>query len=892
MKTISFTEILQPIFGSSISEIDLKILQEKTIYLTPKVGFLDIEKGIYIINKGKIRILDSEGNPISTLSSGQSFGENSLFNFTCSYQIRVSLDVTLCFLPAAICSPLLDKYPQIKDHLAKKAADLISLVGSETSPVKTETKKDSIIKNPPLLQGSTNQTKVSDLFPVGKKVGVWFRKAFRQYPSFIQQSSSDCGSACLVMISSYWGKRPSINRLRDISNTNRDGASFKGLITAAEYIGFNTRPVKTNLEGLAKQTLPAIAHWEGDHFVVVWQITKKQVIMGDPAIGQLSLSREEFAAKWTGYTLLLEPTPYFDKTENYKTSFWQFYELIKPHGVTLIEVFIASVFIQIFGLVTPIFTQLIVDNVVVQGSQDTLTAMGIGLIIFGVFRVALSGLRSYLLIHTAKRIDLSLIMGFIRHTLSLPLSYFENRYVGDIISRVQENKKIQRFLAGEALSILLDLFTVFIYVGLMFKYSWRMALLSLVIVPPFLILAIVSTPFLKRISQKIFNAVAKESSYLIEILTGIRTVKASALEQEVRWDWEEKLSDEVKKTFAGEIISNNLQIVSNLIESLATTGLLWFGAYLVIQNQLSIGQLVAFNMLLGNIISPFQRLSVMWNQFQEVNIAVERINDVLETPPEEDFQNQSRQFLPPIQGHIQFKNVTFRYHPDNEKNVIENLNFEIQPGQMVALVGRSGSGKTTISKLLLGLYPTTEGKILVDGYDISTIALSSLRKQVGVVDQDTFLFGLSIRENITLNNPSVYLEEVEKVVKLVGLHSFIQSLPMGYETKIGEGGGLLSGGQRQRLAIARALIGNPKLLIMDEATSHLDSESERIIQDNLNQIRADRTLLVIAHRLSTIRNADKILVLDQGILRESGTHEELMANTGLYHSLYRKQLGE
>jgi ABC-type bacteriocin/lantibiotic exporter with double-glycine peptidase domain len=316
----------------------------------------------------------------------------------------------------------------------------------------------------------------------------------------------------------------------------------------------------------------------------------------------------------------------------------------------LLEVFIASLIIQVFGLITPIFTQIILDRVVVQSSALTLTAVGLGLLIFSLFRVAMTGLRQYLLDHTANKVDLALIVGFISHTLRLPLSFFETRYVGDITSRVQENRKIQRFLTGEALSILLDLLTIFIYVGLMFWYSWKMALLVLVIVPPFFLLALIATPFLQRISREIFAAVATESSYLIEVLSGVRTVKSTAVEQTVRWHWEELLNKEVKTNFSGQIISNRLQIFSNTIEALATTALLWFGAWLVIQNQLTIGQLVAFNMLLGNVITPFQRLTVLWNEFQEVVIAMERINDVLDYEPEEDLQQQVRQSLPQLRG--------------------------------------------------------------------------------------------------------------------------------------------------------------------------------------------------------------------------------------------------
>ncbi|MBD2198646.1 MULTISPECIES: peptidase domain-containing ABC transporter [Calothrix] len=894
------------ILGYSLSETEFQQCLQQVKFLNPKVGKFwqgtDAEPGIYIVIAGKVRLLDNVGELITTLESGNSFGEFTLFPEAelKPYAARASINLQLCFIPGELLQPLMANYPEIRQHLWQTALSRNSLQeDTDNSPVTAMSTTGYAYPSTPNHQTAISaistpeppQKKISKAyFPKPtQQVGHLWQRVTRRYPFFAQQSASDCGAACLVMVSRYWGKRFSVNRLRDIANVDRNGASLRGLLTTAESLGFATRPVKASLNQLAKQKLPAIVHWEGKHYIVVYEITQKHVIVADPGIGQRTLTHAEFQAGWTGYTLLLQPTAMLKDAKETSTPFWQFFELLKPHGLVMLEVLIASVFIQIFGLITPLFTQLILDRVVVQRSQLTLTAVGIGLLIFSLFRVAMTGLRQYLLDHTANRIDLALIVGFIRHTLRLPLSFFESRYVGDIISRVQENRKIQRFLSGEALSILLDLLTVFIYVGLMFWYSWKMALLVLVIVPPFALLALIATPFLQRISREIFNAVANESSYLIEALTGVRTVKATAVEHTVRWHWEELLNKEIKTNFSGQVISNRLQIFSNAIEAIVTTALLWFGAHLVIENQLTIGQLVAFNMLLGNIITPFQRLIVLWNQLQEVVIAVERINDVLDTEPEEDLQHQARQNLPYIQGNIRFENVTFRYHPESDINILENLTFEIKTGQMVALVGRSGSGKTTISKLVLGLYPPTDGKVFIDGQDITSISLRSLRQEVGVVDQDTFLFGGTIRENISLGHPGAPLSEVIEAAKLAGADEFIKKLPMGYETQIGEGGGLLSGGQRQRIAIARALLGNPRLLILDEATSHLDTESEKIIQQNLNTILKGRTTLVIAHRLSTVQNADMILVLDKGVLIESGTHAELMVKRGHYFYLNQQQ---
>ena len=991
--------------GTTIDDSDFTFCLKNIEILQPATGqqFWSASEGnagVYIVLSGRVRLVDSDRQLITTLNQGDSFGESTIFDKASflPYSARASVDVKIGYFSKGLLTKLDNYYHQIEDCLYRRAAlydwlllsDKIAALHRQFSftkafslfqrhnlptgklPTHLQDKKlwllrrgeilhltgdilnDGSVYVPQSKQGNWSVTQPTEIYSLnesqwqdaidylpqliqlvepnnlpetiensssigqiipkylkpespptqvkGKKVskayfpspmlqvGHLWQRVVKRYPFFQQQSASDCGAASLVMVGQYWGKRFSINRLREISNADRNGASLRGLVIAAESIGFITRPVKTSLEGLAKQDLPAIAHWEGKHYIVVYQVTSTQVIVGDPAIGQRTFTHAEFEAGWTGYTLFLQPTAILKSAEGGSIPFWQFVELVKPHRVVLIEIFLASVMIQVFGLITPVFTQLLLDRVVVQRSTLTLNAIGLGLLIFGLFKVGMTGLRQYLLDHVANRVDISLIVGFINHALRLPLSYFESRYVGDIISRVQENRKIQQFLTGETLSILLDLLTMFVYAGLMFWYSWKLALLVLIIIPPFIILALVATPFLRRISREIFAASNEQTKYLIQSLTGIRTVKALAVEQTVRWHWEGLFGKSVKKAFSGEVIGNILSICSSTINTLVTTALLWFGVWQVIHDELTIGQLVAFNMLMGNVISPFERLTFVWNELQEIIIAVERINDVIDTEPEEDLQIQLRQSLPPVRGHIKFDRVSFRYHDESDTNTLENISFEVQPGQTVALVGRSGSGKTTLSKLCLGFYLPTEGQILIDGYDMSSLSLGSLRQQIGVVDQDTFLFGGTIRENISIAYPEAELSQVIEAATQAGAHDFIKELPMGYETQIGEGGGMLSGGQKQRLAIARALMGNPRLLILDEATSHLDTESERIIQNNFNALLRDRTTLVIAHRLSTIRNADLILVLNKGILIESGSHSELMARRGQYFYLNQQQL--
>jgi HlyB family type I secretion system ABC transporter len=789
-------------------------------------------------------------------------------------------------------------YRFVKDYLEKahppKAIPRVEIsapsptvaMGGSTETLGMSPSSDSVRH---LGNGSAAAPKVYFPRPT-QKLGQWWQQLTQRYPFVKQQSRSDCGVACLVMIGRYWGKNFGINQIRAMANVDRNGASLWGLVTAAESIGFSTRPIKGTLDGLGQQRLPAIAHWEGNHYIVVYAITRRAVVVSDPALGRRRLTRTQFQAGWTGYTLLLQPTQALQQAPEAQSDLWRFIELIKPYRWVFVEVLLASLLIQLFGLCTPIFTQILLDRVVVERSSSTFFAAGTGLLIFSVFGLLMRSLRRYLLFHTANRIDLSLAVGFIAHALRLPQRYFDTRYVGDITSRISENRTIRRFLSSDAVLTLIDLLMVFVYFGLMFWYSWPLALTAAILLPILAIMTLITTPFLKRMSREIFSAKTKEGSYLIEVLTGVTTIKALGIERLVRWRWEELFNQSIKTNFSGQLLRERFNLLNDLIETTGTRLIFLFGVWLVINEQLSIGQLFAFNMLLGNVFSPFQRLIALWNDFQEVVIAVERLNDVLNTLPEEDEQSLLMPSLPPLRGQISFQQVTFRYNLESDRNTLENITFEVLPGQTVAIVGRSGSGKTTLGKLLLGLYSVTGGRILVDGYDVNSITKASLRRQVGVVDQETFLFGGSIRENITLAYPSATTEEIREAARLAGADLFIDELPLKYETPIGEGGGMISGGQRQRLAIARALLGNPRLLILDEATSSLDTESEHIIQTNLNTILKDRTTLIIAHRLSTVRNADLILVLDRGVLIEQGTHEELMTRRGQYFYLNQQQL--
>ena len=712
---------------------------------------------------------------------------------------------------------------------------------------------------------------------------------WRSYPFMQQQSSSDCGAACLGMISQYYGKRFTINYLRNLAGIGRTGVSLKGLTKASENLGYQARPVRASLNRLAEQNNPWIAHWQGDHYIVVYWIKGNQILVADPAMGKYKLSRQVFIEGWTGYALLLNPTERLYQTSNTKRSLGQFFGLLWPYRNLAWQIIALSVLIQIFGLISPLFTQIILDQIVVNKSQTTLNVFVIGALIFGLWGMGLSATRKYLLSYFSNRLNVTMVSGFINHALNLPLKFFESRRVGDITTRVGENSKIQRFLLGQVLLSWLNFVTGFVYLGLMLYYNWQLTVLVLGLIPPIVILTLVATPLLRRLSRERFNAVANQNSSLVEMMTGVATVKAVAAEQEIRWRWEDLLTNQINVRFKGQKLAINLGLLSGLINSIGGTALLWYGATLVIQDQLTIGQFVAFNMMKGHIISPVIALVGLWDELQEVLISVERLNDVFDTEPEETPAKQMLA-LPPVRGDVKLENVTFRYDTEEERNALQNISLEVQAGQTIAIVGRSGSGKSTLVKLLQGLYFPTSGQIWIDGYDIQHISPPSLRSQLGVVPQDCFLFSGTILENINLYRPEFTLEQAIEVAKLAEAHAFIQAMPLGYNTKVGERGSTLSGGQRQRIAIARALLGKPRILILDEATSSLDTESEKRFQHNLARLSRECTTFIIAHRLSTIRNADRILVLDRGFIAEQGTHEELMAQQNLYYHLAKQQI--
>ncbi len=720
----------------------------------------------------------------------------------------------------------------------------------------------------------------------GRRSRPWWGQ---RYPFIAQQSAADCGLACLAMVGQYWGKRLNLSELSQRAGVQRSGVSLQTLAITAEAVGFQARPVRASLGRLVGQARPWIAHWQGDHYVVVYQAKGQYLGIADPALGRQKLSHAEFQRHWTGYALLLDPTAQLATIESETPTFQRFWRLLGNYRALIGQIILVSLLIQVFGLVTPLLTQFILDRVIGQRSLTELNVFAIGLLLFGLWRVGLIAARQYWLDYFANRLDLILVSGFISHTLLLPLSFFTTRPVGDLMTRVQENQKVQLFLTRQAIVVWLDALMVFVYLALMAYYNGALTLLVVGLLVAIALLVFAATPFMRQVSRDIFRQSAAENSALVEMLTGIGTIKSAAAEHILRWRWEDRLTEALNARFRGQKLANTLQVISGLVNTIGSTALLWYGAILVIQGTLTVGQFVAFNLLLGSVITPVLSLAQLWDELQEVVVAAERLNDVFQIPPETSPQKPLL-VLPPLLGAIEFANVTFCYGADQTTNTLEGISFAVAAGQTVAIVGPSGSGKSTLLGLLQGLYQPTSGSIFLDGHDIRHVSLRSLRSQLGVVPQDCFLFSGTILENITLFRPEFTLEQVIAVARLAEAHGFIQDLPLGYQTKVGERGTTLSGGQRQRIAIARALLGDPRLLLLDEATSSLDAEAERRFRENLSRIRRHCTVCIIAHRLSTVRDADLILVLDRGILVEQGTHSELMAQQGLYYHLAQQLL--
>ncbi|HFC11659.1 MAG TPA: peptidase domain-containing ABC transporter [Anaerolineae bacterium] len=709
----------------------------------------------------------------------------------------------------------------------------------------------------------------------------------RRVPVMLQMSNVECGAAALAMILNYHGYKVSVSDCMRQTSIGRDGLSASSIAKAGRQYGLAVKAFAIeNIKDFQYVALPAIVHWEFDHFVIVekWQFNKITLI--DPAIGRVEIDHATFGKKFTGIVLTLQPGAAFHARQQQEPSMFRKYvsAMLKMPGVTtaISQVLLASICVQLVGITFPFITQIVVDRVLPYRLSNTFTILGIGLIFLIITFTVISYLRSTLLIYLRGKLDMHLMMSFLGHMLRLPASFFEQRSTGDLVMRLGSNAHIRNALSEQAVSAIFD---GSLTIGYLTFITWRdpfLGMTSAVLGALHVLVVWSNTKRLEKMARQNLQTNAEEQGYLVEILSGVKTVKAIGAEQAVFEHWTNLFNKYLNVTLNMMQLSARLNTVVTTLNITAPLLLLWIGAQRVLSGNLSLGEMLALNAIALAFLRP---LTALVRNAQELKIAgthLERIRDVLDTELEQ--HGAAHKELPKLNGHIQFDAVSFRYSDDSPL-VLQDISFEIRPKQKIAIVGHTGSGKTTLAMLMLGLYEPASGTILYDGQSAQQFDYSQLREQFGVVLQDSFLFDMSIRQNVALGNPDMPLEQVIHACKLAVIHDDIMRMPLGYETRVGENGESVSGGQKQRISLARALVHNPKLLLLDEATSHLDQATERVIDDNLNQLSSTR--IVIAHRLSTVINADHILVMHQGKLVEQGTHQTLLEKNQYYAALIR-----
>ncbi|MEZ5580294.1 MAG: peptidase domain-containing ABC transporter [Candidatus Competibacteraceae bacterium] len=874
-------------FISQLFQLRGKVDKDELVQLVDSIGIKKVAAGdvileqdsledrrLYVVRRGTVRGIRMEGGvelPLAMLGHGELFGEHTcLLDAAQPVTVRAASDAVLLVIPQQTVRTILERNPQLKETLRTR----IQFAEHELERQKQLLER----RNRPLS------------LDLRSKPGIGER-ILKRFPLVEQAEEMDCGAACLAMICKHYRIGATLGKLREMANVTTEGATLDSLAQVGESLGFTTHGLQCTYQTLLGFELPFIAHWEGYHYIVVYGVSKNQVWVADPGLGFRKLSVAEFEKGWTGTCLLFTPRADLAQIEATRSPWMRFVRLLRPHKPVLGYLILATLVIQVLGIAPPIILQNILDRVVVHQSHELLNLLIVGFILVQVFMQLTALMRTYLTNFMVRNLDFSMMSQFFQHALSLPISFFAKRRTGDIFARFQENQTIRQFLTQSTISTMLNLLMVFFYFLVLFMYSLQMTLVLLALIVPMVILTVAITPRIKQYARRDFEASTDAEAVLMETLNGAETIKAMGIERAIRLKWEQKYAKALNVKYKAQGFEALIGFASQFLHAVTVTSVLWVGANLVLGQQLTIGQLIAFNMLMGSVMAPLMGLIGMWDELHEAGVAMERLGDVLDMEPEQKPEDQpSRILLPSLRGDIRLQDVYFRYGGKETPYVLENISFELKAGETVALVGHSGSGKTTLAKLLVGFYPPSEGKISIDGYNLNLIDKDYYRAQIGYVMQSNLLFSGTVAENIALGESNPDRRRIVEVARLADAHGFISKLPQGYEQTVGERGVGLSGGQIQRLCIARSLYRDPRLLIFDEATSALDTQSETNILRNLSGVLEGRTALVIAHRLSTIMNADKILVLYQGRIVEEGTHQTLFDRQGMYYQLIHKQL--
>ena len=703
------------------------------------------------------------------------------------------------------------------------------------------------------------------------------------------QTMIDTGLNSLIIIAKHFGIPSDIRQLERAYSLEKGTVDTVTILRAAKDLKLKVRKLD-NVESSKFKVLnfPAIVRLKNENYVVVFGTDGERIAIIDPLLSPNIIEADwnKFTENWSGEVILF--TKRFtlnDKISKFELS-WFIPSIIK-YKKLLLQVLLISFILQLCGLAAPLFTQVIIDKVLVHRSLNTLDIMIIGMILIAVFQNWMTSLRSYIFNHTTNKIDVSLSSRMFKTITALPMKFFQKWQVGEVVSRVGELENLRSFLTGSSLTLVLDLLFAIIYLGVMFFYSNTLSLVVMLMLPLFILLNVSIAPLYKKLINNKFLIGAENQSFLIETITGMRTVKSMTIERQFVRKYEEILAKYVNSVFSVINLTNIAGSIGGFLQQTFNLAILWVGAYYVMEQKITVGELIAFQMMAGQLIAPIMRIISTWQYFQQARVSVERLGDIMNEETEPAF-NPNRTTLPNINGEIVLDKVSFRYNPEG-KPVLQNINLVIPAGTKVGIVGKSGSGKSTLTQLIQRLYLPESGRILIDGVDIAQVEPAWLRRQVGVVLQENFLFGGTIEENIAIAAPNATKEQIINAAKMAGADEFIDQMQHKYDTFVGERGSLLSGGQKQRISIARALLTDPKILIFDEATSALDYESEKIIMDNLEKITQGRTTLMIAHRLSTVKSCEAIIVMDRGNIVEVGTHEQLIMAKGYYYNLYATQ---
>lgn len=710
-----------------------------------------------------------------------------------------------------------------------------------------------------------------------------------------QNDIKDCGAACLSTICKTYKLRLQISKLRDIAGTDSYGTNVYGLVKAAESLGFTAKAIKGVRDDLLKPfPLPAIANLitsEGiAHYVVVHKISKRKVIIADPAKGIKKIPLDKFASEWTGNLVVLKPSLTFEKANETKGTFSRFFKMLIPQKGLMLNVFLMSIVLTIFGITSSFYFKFLMDDILPNGLEKTLHVISLLFVGLYLLRVILNAIRTHLMMYLSIRLDIPLMLGYYKHITQLPMKFFSTRQIGEITSRFEDAGVIKDAVSGAALTVMLDTLMVIFGGVILYTINPTMFLITVIIAVLYAILVYAFIKPFKKIQRESMEQGSKVSSYLIESIHGIETIKTFNAESSANLETEEKYIKSIRIGKKGSIIGNIQGSLIGVVEALGGLAILWYGSYMVIKQRITIGQLLTFNALLAYFLSPLKNLIGLQQQIQTAIVASDRLSEIIDLELEYD-NDEDKKYVPnKLEGNVTIKNVDFRY--GTRRLVLKDLSLEINKGEKIAIVGESGCGKTTLAKLLLNLYSTEKGEICFDSKNIAIINRESLRDRIGYVSQDVFLFSGSVEDNLFLGSTEKDYEEMHRVCKLLKVDDFVNKLPKKYKSNLIEGGSNLSGGEKQRLSIARALLKNPDILILDEATSNLDAKTEEVINNVLVDSYKDITIIVIAHRLSTIRKANKVAVMDNGGIVEFDTHKNLIDNKGLYYDLWVSQVGK